>query len=366
MKILIAGGGTGGHFFSGLAIAQAFYGKYPGSKIAFVGTRRGIEARYLKNYPYLAYYISVRGLKGKGLVEKILGVLFLAISIFQSVWIVIKFWPNIIIGVGGYASGPVVLVGSCLGFKNCIVEQNSIPGLTNRILGKVTKRVFTSFEETQKYFKPEKICLTGNPVRYEVLEGAREGKGVVGLQDKKPFTVLIIGGSQGAIQINDAIIEALPFLEKERQGLGFIHQAGGVDLERLRQAYSKYGFDAKVETFFEDISSVYLLADLVISRAGGSAIAELSVWGQAVLFIPFPHAADNHQEVNARSLVDRGAADIISEGQVSGNNIARKILEYKNEPEKLEALRARMRDYAKPGAADSIMEECVKLVGGKL
>jgi len=298
MRIIIAGGGTGGHIFPAISIAEEILMRDSENKVLFVGTKRGMEARVIKCHAI--EFISSEGVVGKGFIEGLKGVASAIKGFFDSLRIINEFKPDLILGVGGYASGPMVFAACVFMIPTAICEQNSIPGVTNRILGKFVKRVFASFEESIKFFPRNKTMVIGNPVRrYILMEKDSRLR-------QNGFTVLVFGGSQGSHRLNLSVPKAFGILGREDVSL--VHQTGDNDLDDVRKAYEWYGVRAEVFTFIEDIGSAYKHSDLVIGRAGAGTIAELTAVGLPSILVPYPFSAYNHQFENAKSLERAGAA----------------------------------------------------------
>ena len=356
MRCVVAGGGTGGHLFPGIAIAEAFTEREAGNEVLFIGTERGIEVRVLAGGKFALKTIRALPLKGRSFLEKIkaLGTLPLALS--EALSVLREFRPQIVLGVGGYASGPALLAALLLGIKRAIHEQNMVPGMTNRILRGFSQRIFVSFEETKRYFPGKKTIVTGNPIRKEFLFCSANR------QKTGKFTVLIFGGSAGAHRINEAMMDALPSLHGIDSSLRFIHQTGREDLEFVSKGYEKEGFDALVKPFFEDMVTQYHGSDLVICRAGASTLSELAVCGKGAILIPYPYAAHQHQLINSRRLVDLGAARMVEDKELTGQSLAQAILHIYSHPEELRRMEEAIRQVARPKAAHDIVDHCYALV----
>jgi UDP-N-acetylglucosamine--N-acetylmuramyl-(pentapeptide) pyrophosphoryl-undecaprenol N-acetylglucosamine transferase len=257
-----------------------------------------------------------------------------------------------------------VVVGAWLTRTKIVLhEQNIIPGITNRILARFADRIYVSFNDTVKRFDPQKIRLTGNPVRKELLNH-QEGNGNGAAADSKSFCVLIIGGSQGAHRINMTVVEALSHLV-QRERLYFIHQTGAADEQTVTAAYQREGIAARVQSFFRHMAPLYKQADLMICRAGATTVAEVTAVGKAVIFIPFPFAADNHQALNADTLAKKGAAEMILEKDLNARELGQKIDYYASHPKALEAMAAKAGQLGHPTAAKAIVDDCYQLILGK-
>lgn len=355
MKCVIAGGGTGGHLFPGMAIAEAFIEREMGNEVLFIGTERGIEARVLAGGKFPLKMIQARPIKGRSLLGKLKAIWSLPMAVSEACSILKEDQPQIVLGVGGYASGPTLLAASLLGMKRAIHEQNVIPGMTNRILKWFSQQIFVSFEETKKYFPERKTFVTGNPIRKEILKGRERKKG-----DR--FTLLIFGGSAGAHRINKTMMEALDPLREVKPLLKFIHQTGRDDLDFISKGYQEKGFDALVKPFFDDMATYYQRADLVICRSGASTVSELAVCGKAAILIPYPYAAHQHQLMNAQKLVELGAARMIVDDALSGPLLAQTILHLYFHPEEREKMEDKIQRVGRPRAAEEIVDRCYALV----
>ncbi len=363
MRCVIAGGGTGGHLFPGMAIAEAFVEREKGNEILFIGTEKGIEARILPGGKFPLRTIKAKPIQGKSLLEKVKAIWSLPMAISEAYSILRKFQPQLVLGVGGYASGPTLLAAFFLGIKRAIQEQNVMPGMTNRILKWFSQRIFVSFEEAKEYFPDKKTVVTGNPIRKEFFASLKKDKEK--MKEKGRFTLLIFGGSAGAHRINQTMIEALSHLQGIKSSLKIIHQTGKEDLGFVSEAYREKGFDALVGPFFEDMATYYQVSDLVICRSGASTVAELAICGKAALLIPYPYAAHHHQLINAKKLVDLGAARMILDQELNGRVIAQNILQLYDHPEERVRMEETIQRLGKPRAAEEIVDHCYALVREK-
>jgi UDP-N-acetylglucosamine--N-acetylmuramyl-(pentapeptide) pyrophosphoryl-undecaprenol N-acetylglucosamine transferase len=353
MRLLIAGGGTGGHLFPGVAIAEELRAREPDAAIKFVGTRRGIEARVLPDLGWDLEFIAVSGLKTVGAAGAIKGLFRLPRALWQARRIVKQFRPDAVIGVGGYASGPVVLAAKLRGIPTAICEQNSIPGLTNKLLGKVVRTVFLSFDESKRFFKPTKIVMSGNPVRRELLQKLL----AAGPETRERVSVLVVGGSQGAVAVNELASQALVALAKEIP-IAITHQTGEKDLEPTSARYREAGVAAECRAFIKDMAAAYQHADLIIGRAGATTVAELAIAGKPAVFIPYPFAADNHQELNAREMADKGAALMFRQSELTADKLADALRPLLADAGKRAEMGAAMKALARPGAAAAVIDWC--------
>jgi UDP-N-acetylglucosamine--N-acetylmuramyl-(pentapeptide) pyrophosphoryl-undecaprenol N-acetylglucosamine transferase len=353
MRLLIAGGGTGGHLFPGVAVAEELRARDPDAAIQFVGTRRGIEARVLPDLGWDLQVIEVSGLKTVGVLGAIRGLFRLPRALWQARKVVKAFKPDAVIGVGGYASGPVVLMARLRGIPTAICEQNSIPGLTNKILGRLVRAVFLSFAESRRFFKAKKVHLTGNPVRRELVQKLLSAAPPAG----ERVHVLVSGGSLGAVAVNELAAKALIELARTIP-LTITHQTGEKDLEVTTKRYADAGITADCRAFIKDMASTYLAADLVIGRAGATTVAELAIAGKPAVFIPYPFAADNHQELNAREMAAKGAALSFKQSELTPDKLAAALRPLLTDPSRRAEMGAAMKSLARPQAAAAVVDWC--------
>jgi UDP-N-acetylglucosamine--N-acetylmuramyl-(pentapeptide) pyrophosphoryl-undecaprenol N-acetylglucosamine transferase len=364
MRIIIAGGGTGGHLYPGIAVAEEFLKRDPSNIILFAGTRHGIEARVISKEGYPIRFLKAEGMVGKSVLKKIKAIFLFAVSIFQSLKIISSERPDIVIGVGGYASAGMVIAARIKGINTVIMEQNSVPGFANRFLGRFAGAIAVTYQESFSFFDRGKTYLTGNPVRRSILSKVPAKSGSVYF-DKGKFTVLIFGGSQGARSINRAVIGTLNYLLDLRQNIKFIHQTGESELKSTADAYKQLGFKHIVEPFIYRMSDAYAVADMVICRAGATTLAEITATGKAAVLIPYPFSASNHQESNARKLEDMGAAMVITEKQLGAENLARAIRELYENAEKRAQMEKASKAVGRTGAAEKIVEIAMSLIKNK-
>ena len=362
LRIVIAGGGTGGHLFPGIAAAQEFEARNADTRIIFVSTGNPLERSVLSKTGYPLQTITVAAIKGRGLWNQVKSVANIPKGILEANRILKNFSPDLTIGLGSYSAGPVVFAAWLRRIPIVIHEQNILPGITNRILSRFANRIYISFENTKSKLDLRKVRWTGNPVRRELLEycdhNSQEKRDNAG---NRPFTVLIIGGSQGAHRINMAVIEALGYL-KDKDQLHFVHQTGDADEQQVNEAYRRNLIRGKVQSFLNYMDELYRQADLLICRAGATTVAEITALGKAVIFIPFPYATDDHQVLNAGSLSDHGAAETIIEKDLSGQLLSERIAFYAAHEEVLNDMAARARRFGKPDAAKNIVDDCYRLL----
>ncbi|MFQ5329511.1 MAG: undecaprenyldiphospho-muramoylpentapeptide beta-N-acetylglucosaminyltransferase [Thermodesulfobacteriota bacterium] len=372
VKVLFAGGGTGGHLFPALSVAGELRRRDEHCDIVFVGGRGGLEERVVPEQGYSLELLDVAGLKGTSGMKRVKSLYKALAATGKSLVLLRRLKPLGVIGSGSYASGPVVLAAKMLRLKTAILEQNAIPGITNRYLGRYVDRVYVSFEESRGYFPEERVVVTGNPVRREILEEAARQREEIIKRRKGRFTILVFGGSQGAKTINTAILDALEYLTDVVNSIRIIHQSGVEWCDEVKGGYERKGLLSgggkrsggmvEVLPFIEDMSSAYAAADLVICRAGATSIAEITALGLASILIPYPFAADNHQEVNARLLSGRGAAVMLGQDGLTGQVMAGEIRTLYTDREKLHGIRSASKALGMPGALDAIVDDYLRLL----
>ena len=365
MKVMIAGGGTGGHVFPGIAVAEELRQSQPGATVVFVGSRRGLEAQAVPAAGFPIRYVTARGFPRRAWWRWPTAVVSNLIGFLQSLWVVAAERPDVVLGTGGYVSGPVALATSLLGRPLLLQEQNSIPGVANRWLARIADEVHLSFVEARSYFRrKDNLKVSGNPVRAHILSGDR-GAALVefGLVSGKP-TIFVFGGSRGAHRINEAAIEAMRRL-KGRVDVQFILQTGREDLEWAGGIVAAEQLPARVVPFLQRIHMAYAAADLVVSRSGAMTLAEIAVVGTPSILIPYPHAADDHQVVNASNLVDRGAASMILDRELSGERLAKEIAHLLSDRQTLSRMSANARTFARPDAAARIARSLARWAAGR-
>ncbi len=351
--MIVAGGGTGGHLFPGLAVADLVAGG-AAQAVLFVGSASGIEARVVPQTRFGFRAIPISGLRGRGW----RGSLRLAVQLPGAVaraWRIIgEFRTQIVLGVGGYASFPVVVAAWLRGVPSVVLEQNARPGLTNRVLGRLARRVCTTFPEANEYFPADRVALTGNPVRPLTAPTERAGRG---------FTLLVFGGSQGAHRINQGVHEAAQMLREAIPDLSIIHQTGADDCDWLRERYAELGMDAEVREFIDDMGWAYHQADLVVCRAGATTIAELTALGKPAILVPYPFAADDHQRANASVLAAHGAGILLLDRDLTGARLATAVVDLAADRQRLAEMGAASRRLGVPDAAARVVRICRQVAG---
>ncbi|MGH7854412.1 MAG: undecaprenyldiphospho-muramoylpentapeptide beta-N-acetylglucosaminyltransferase [Candidatus Binatia bacterium] len=352
MRVILAGGGTGGHLFPGLAVAREFQRRDSTVEILFIGTAQGIEFRVLPQEGFKLKTLEVKGIKGRGLRGWLDAAYGVPLSLLRSSAIMKKFRPDCVIGLGGYASGPVVLAAKFAGIRCAIMEQNLRPGFTNKLLGRLVHRVFTAYAQSAGFFPGAQVIETGNPVRWQKLP-------VVAKRDK--FSLLVFGGSAGARRINYAVVEALESLTDLKAKIYITHQTGASDFAAIEKAYVSLPFDAEVTPFIDAMDEAYAKADLVLCRAGATTVAELTAFGKAAVLVPYPYAIYDHQRGNAQALQEQGAAEMILDQDLNGKILAEKLRGYLADRARITRMAGAARACGRPDAAARIVDECYAL-----
>ncbi len=348
MKVMMAGGGTGGHVFPALAVAAELRRRYPAHEVLFVGTEQGIETRVVPGAGFPLRTLPLAGFKGVSPVAKLRSLALFCRSLFRTRRLLGEFRPDVVFGMGGYASGPAMFAAALAGWPTVLFEANAEPGLANRLLAPMVGRAAVTYPETMRRFG-SKAVRTGSPVREEFFR-------VPPKNHQPPFTLLIFGGSRGALGVNAAVLEALDLLRAGRHPLRFIHQTGEADYDAVRTAYARRQIKAEVLPFIPDMPARFAEADLVICRAGASTVAELTAAGRASVLIPFPHATDQHQLRNAKAMVRAGAACLLEEKGLTGERLAAEVLDLLDRPARLAEMEAAARRLAVPDAAARIAD----------
>ena len=365
MRMLVAGGGTGGHLFPGLALAEEVKTRHPKNDVLFVGTARGLEARVVPLAGFPIELIDVGPLKRQGLLGLVKGLFRLPRALFQSLRIIRTFDPDVVVGVGGYASGPVLLAAWLQGIPTAVQEQNALPGFTNKVLGRLVKACFISFEEARAGFPAKKVHLLGNPIRSAFLDNYLHEK----VPDQR-LSLLVTGGSQGAHGLNLPVAEAIELLAPLLgDRLRVLHQTGEKDAKEIAARYQQLSStraDLRAAPFIDGMAKAYAEADLVVCRAGATTIAELTCCKKASILVPFPFAADDHQTVNARSLVAAGAAILIQERDLTGGGLAKVLRALHEDRERLKKMARQSGLLGRPEAAREIADVCVSLCSARL
>ncbi len=364
MRAILAGGGTGGHVIPALAIANELKKTY-GAESLFIGTARGIENRLVPAAGYPLRLVRVGGLKNVSLMTRAKTAFDLPRAIWDASGMLNEFAPDVVIGVGGYASGPAMLAAIVKYIPTLAFEPNVVPGFANRLVAKFVSAAAVHFEETAKYFRHGQV--TGVPVRQAFFEIAARPPLLAQRAREEWGTLLVFGGSQGAHAINEAMIRCLPVLLREAPGIHVIHQTGERDYNDALAAYQRLGEPAglkfEVFKFIEDMPAAFARADLVVCRSGASTVAEIAAAGKPAVFVPFPRAADDHQRVNAEALARHGAAVVVEESKLEGVWLAETIAALLGDPVRLERMSRAARELAHPNAARDIAAMAARLAG---
>ncbi len=362
MRAVITGGGTGGHLFPGIALAAAIQEHQPGSEILFIGTPRLMDQETLKNRGFQLATLSSSGVKGLGMGAQLRSLLSQPVAIWQARKMLQRFSPELVFGVGGYVTGPVLLAAKMLGIPTAIHEQNSVPGLANRIAGRLVDRICISLP-CKPAFPAEKTVQTGNPVRAEIVAAARQKERE--LPADRPPSLLVLGGSQGAHALNERMVQAMKILHSKKLRLQLRHQTGSADADMVRAGYAQHGVEAEVLPFIHDMAKAYSSADLVVSRAGATSLAELAVMGLPAILVPYPYAADDHQATNASYYAQGGGALVFREEDLSPEVLASQIQRLVADTAQLQRMASAMRALGQPDAAGRLVAECLSLVQAK-
>jgi UDP-N-acetylglucosamine--N-acetylmuramyl-(pentapeptide) pyrophosphoryl-undecaprenol N-acetylglucosamine transferase len=357
LKLVMAGGGTGGHLFPALALADEFRKRDPDIEITFIGGIGGLEEKIVPKYGYPIKLLSVEGVKRKRGITRVRALAKAAGSTLKAAGMLRSIRPDGVIGSGSYSSAPVVTAAKLMGIKTAILEQNALPGFTNKVLGKVVDRVYVAFDEARPFFPAGRTVLAGNPVRREILDAAAQKR-----EKGDKFSILVFGGSQGATAINAAFLDSTEYLTDIWGGLRVVHQTGNDGYEAAKASYKRKDLKVEVLKFIDDMAKAYSGADLVVCRAGATTIAEVTVMGLASIFIPYPFAADDHQTVNARSLTDRGAGVLIEQDKLTGSTLAGAIRKFYGDRALLATVREKTRSAGRPNASGMIIDNFMKVI----
>ena len=362
MRALIAAAGTGGHIYPGIAVANEIVRRDPQSEVRFVGTARGLETKLVPQAGFELSIIDSTGLKNVSVLARIRGLAVMPRSFSAARRVIKDFRPDVVVGAGGYVSGPVLLTAAVMKLPTLVMESNALPGFTNRMLARFVDRAAVSFEASLVFFRGKGV-VTGNPVRREFFEIPAKPR------EAGRFSVLVFGGSQGARAINEAMMAAFPQLEHLRSELWITHQTGEADFERVKQAYvaSSWEKHADVRRYIDNMVVSFANADLVICRAGATTTAELIAAGKASIMIPFPLAADDHQRKNAEVLVAKGAAKMILQQDLTPTRLAKEIENLVRRPDEVIKMEAASRGLARGDAAAAVVDLIEGLLesGGK-
>jgi UDP-N-acetylglucosamine--N-acetylmuramyl-(pentapeptide) pyrophosphoryl-undecaprenol N-acetylglucosamine transferase len=360
MRVVIAGGGTGGHVFPALALADQLKMMVPRCEIQFVGSRGGLEERLVPARGYPLHLLEIGKLRGANTLSRARTMLGLPAAGLAALTLLRRWRPHVVVGVGGYASGPLAVAAALLRFPMVLMEQNAVPGTTNRLLSHLADRIVVGFRQAARHFPADRTLLLGNPVRAELLGQITKARNSRASARPGPC-LLVLGGSQGAHAINELLVAAAPMLMSQLPGLRVIHQTGLADREWVQTQYQGLGLVARVEPFIEEMGEVYGQADLVVGRSGATTLAELCLAGLPALLIPYPHAADDHQAENATELVEAGGALMMRQEQLSSAALAAKLIPLLADGLALERMGQAMRACAYPEAAAATVQVLLDL-----
>ena len=358
MKVLIAAGGTGGHIYPGIAVAKEIMRRDAGSEVLFVGTTRGLETRIVPENGFQLSLINSAGLKNVGLVGKLKGLAVLPKSFLEARQLLKEFTPDVVVGAGGYVSGPVLMMASLMRIPTLVMDSNALPGFTNRRLAMFVDKAALTFEEAVPFFG-KKGVVTGNPVRKEFFAISEP-------ESSDKIRLLIFGGSQGARAINNAMTDALPKLSIVPDSLEITHQTGDADFEKVREVYDRAGWDrADVRRYISDMVSEFAKSDLIICRAGATTCAELAAAGKASIMVPLPTAADDHQRKNAEAMQNAGASRMILQSDLNGDTLAKEISDLIASPDAISNMEAAAKKMARSDAAEATVNLIEGLAAGR-
>jgi UDP-N-acetylglucosamine--N-acetylmuramyl-(pentapeptide) pyrophosphoryl-undecaprenol N-acetylglucosamine transferase len=357
-RVIISGGGTGGHLYPALVVGRKLLETDRGIRLIYVGTHRKVEKKIMEEHGVCFVPMKIEGLKGRGL-RSLRSLGLLPLSFIQACSLLVRTKPDLVIGVGGYSSGPVVLLAAWRGIPTLILEQNARPGFTNRVLARWVRKAVVAFESSLPYFKGKGVCF-GNPVREEFYALPRKIRA-------RELSVLVFGGSQGSRFLNTRVTSALPLLRTVKDRFRFTHQTGDEDLEWVATAYRDAGFAADgVAPYISDMAGAFAGADLILSRAGATTLAEIIAARKAALLVPFAGAAEDHQTRNARELERVGGADVLPEERLTPEVLAGRLFHYLNHPGELDALERNLLVLRAENPSEKIASLCLSLMGARV
>lgn len=364
MKLLVAGGGTGGHVFPGIAVVEALQ-LLEHTEVMWIGTGRPIEASAVKPKGWEYHVLEVKPLKGANIAQTALSLMSQPYFLLKAARLLRAFKPDVALGVGGYVSGTVIMAAKLLGICSALHEQNVVPGLSNKLASRFADKIFVSFEESRRFFAADKVELTGNPVRAAFVEYAKKIRQQGNLfkkygQSESPFRLLILGGSQGASSLNRLVCSAACMLSKSGCRLEVMHQSGQADANKIQTLYNESAVKAETKPFIEDVLTEYIKADLVICRAGAGTVFELTATASPAILIPYPYAGA-HQEANARALSDKGAAIMCKEDEIGAVRLATEIQGLMEDKLRLQKMSESSFSLARPDAAREIAQRLLRL-----
>ncbi len=358
LKVIISGGGTGGHIYPGISLACEIKGRNINNDILFVGTERGLESKLIPREGFEIKKIKAQGIKRKICFENLTAIVIFLISLFQSYKILKNYKPDIVIGTGGYVSGSVVLMAAILGIPTFVHEQNVIPGITNKFLSRITRATFLSFNQSKEYFNSKaKLIFTGNPLRFKNIKQGTDKDYKKFNLDSSRKTILVLGGSKGAASINRAVLGGINLIKKViKNGWQVLLISGQDDYDSVKKTMKENHKIFSVESYLHDIEKAYSLADLIICRAGATTLAEIAAYGLPAILIPYPYATHNHQEVNARIFIREGAAILILEKDLSDKKLAQVLLDIVKDKNRLEMMARKSKELGNENSAKKIVD----------
>ncbi len=358
LKVVLAGGGTGGHVIPAIAIAQEISRR--GGQVSFVGTSDRIEARLVPQAGYHIDFIKVKPLAGGSPIKLATGLAHAPMAVLKSRGLLKKIDPDVVIGVGGYVAGPVVLAARLMGVPTALLEQNATVGLTNKILSRLVTRAFVTYEATAEAFPSARVMHTGNPVKKPILEASSRPRAA----SSGLLRVLVMGGSQGALAIDRRVPEAMRLAELGGK-VEVLHQCGKGRRDEVIESYGDAGVFARVVEFIDDTASAFLETDLVVARSGATTVSELTVMGLPAIFLPYPHHSDRQQEKNAAPMAENGAAVVLDEKATGARELADAIAHFAGDSLALERAADASRELGRPDAAQAVVDELTSIAGGR-
>ena len=358
LKVIISGGGTGGHIYPGISIAYEIKDRDIKNDILFVGTERGMESKLVPREGFKIVKIKARGIQRKICFENLTALVIFLVSLFQSYKIIKKYKPDIVIGTGGYVSGSVVLMAAILGIPTLVHEQNVIPGITNKFLSRITRATFLSFNQSKEYFSDKvKLIFTGNPIRFKNIKPGTDREYKKFNLDSSKKTILVLGGSKGAAAINRAVLGGIDLIKEDiKNNWQILLISGQDDYDNMMEMVGEGHKIFSVEPYLHDIEKAYSLADLVICRAGATTLAEIGAYGLPAILIPYPYATQDHQEINAKIFEREGAAILILEKDLSGEKLSQVLLDLLKNKNKLEMMAKKSRELSVVNSAKKIVD----------
>jgi UDP-N-acetylglucosamine--N-acetylmuramyl-(pentapeptide) pyrophosphoryl-undecaprenol N-acetylglucosamine transferase len=358
LRIVIAGGGTGGHLYPGIAIAEAFLEQNPQTEVRFLGATSGIEARVLPKEGWNALFLDMARIRGGGPLVAMKGMIKLPLAIGKSMSFFRSYRPHLVVGVGGYASGAAMIAASLMGIPRVIQEQNAIPGMTNRVAGKVAHRIYTSFNGAAAHFPQGRVRCLGNPIRSNIRKALEKVMSVKDGEERSP-RILIFGGSQGARFLNQNVPSLLAKVTQQLGAIDIVHQTGVREEAETRGRYAESQVAAQVLPYLDNMAERYAWADLAICRAGASTLAEVTAVGVPTVLVPFPYAANDHQTANARDVSNAGGGFTVPQTEWNEDTLSNTLCDLFQEPHELTNMAEKARELGGPKAANAIVEDCL-------